>query len=78
MNYDAFDVNRMGLHVVSSCVTNTGPIVFISVRSDHARERECTDPLFSPIPALELEEGLPRARARRRRKTIFGLVAAQY
>jgi hypothetical protein len=56
-----FDVNRVSLHVVSSCATNIGPIVFISVRGDHARERECADPLFSPLPVLDLEEGLPRA-----------------
>jgi hypothetical protein len=44
-----FDVNWTSRHVVASCGTNIGPIVFISVRDDHARDRECADPLFGPI-----------------------------
>jgi hypothetical protein len=52
--------------------------VFISVRGDHARERESADPLFGPIPARELEGGLPKARTRRRRNAIFGHVEAWY
>jgi hypothetical protein len=62
------DVNWTSRHVVASCGTDIGPIVFISVRDDHARDRECADPLFGPIPAMELEVGLP---TRRRRNTIF-------
>jgi hypothetical protein len=40
------DVNCTSFHVVSSCGTNTQPIVFILVSDDHARECECAD-LFS-------------------------------
>jgi hypothetical protein len=62
MTFFGFDVNRMSRHVGPSCGMNIGPIVFISVRDDHAREREYADPLFCPIPARELEGGLPKAR----------------
>jgi hypothetical protein len=73
-----FDVTWTSHHVVPSCGTNIGPIEFILVRDDHAREREYADPLFGPIPARELGGGLPRARTRRRRKASFGHVEARY